>query len=278
MNHQRNSKLRQFLEELVSGHPHAGETSVSSQFTLEEGMDRTTYLAHERDMFQRIGPLYRLQQGWRLETEDPHVESGFHGLESKLINQDGNLVYEWAHALDENGLLIGNGSRAQTVSKMQHADGKWSRALAVTSPIPIVSFRPLFPCAWQKRMDVSDDGLFWSFCFLPEDDSGRTFWGKFRIRYSDHHVEEKTIWLRGLDRPHFLNPNFSLSDDRKTLTHDARLPWSVDVRFDDGETAYLEFPRTAKLVFSKPVQWACLTDALDHDWIVSNGPLDFLDF
>ena len=278
MNHQRISLLRQFLSELVDGVPDAGEHSVSLSFIREEGMGRKTYLEHERAMFKKIGPLYHLAQGWRIETDAPPLEAQFQGVETRLINSDGDLVYEWAYALDELGQITGNGSGAQTVSKMQHSDGKWSRALAVASPTPIVSIRPLFPCAWQKRMDVSDDGLFWSFCFLPEQDSGQTFWGKFRIRYQDGSVEEKHVWLRGLDRPHFLDARLSLSEDDKILTHEARLPWSVNVKFEDGETIYLEFPRTQKLVFSKRVVWACLTDSLDHDWIVSKEPVDFLDF
>lgn len=279
MNNHRVRYIRQFLDELISGVPNSGTSSISPEFKMEDGMDKETYLQHERKIFSEISEKYKLWKGWRIEASESTYPN-FSGAEVMVINSGGDLVYEWAYALDSNDLLKGSGGLSQTVSKMQHSDFKWTRALAVSSKIPIVSIIPLFPCSWQKRTSISDDGLFWNFCFLPENDHGNTFWGEFRIRYADNKIEKKAVWLRGLDRPHFINPNLSIvADEGNTiLTHNANLPWSMDIKFADGESKYIEFPHWKRIKFNKEVVWACLTDSLDHDWIISTRPINYLDF
>jgi hypothetical protein len=260
--------LRQFFTALIESRDSEARAALSPRFEWEEGLDVESYLSHEFRMFAELRPLYDLDRHFHLRLSTQPSPSDRILLEVEFFNSNSQFVYEWLYVLDLDGRLMGNGSRCQTVSKRQHSsNGSWW-ALAIQCDEAVIDVRPLFSHSNIRRTDLSPDGRFWNLSFSTPDD-GHSFYGDFRIRYAKR-VEIKRIWIRGEDRPQFSRNAPMLGTDRRTLTHPAALPWSLAFRLDDGTEGYLPFPRTDSFQFDSPVAWACLTDALDHDWIFSH--------
>lgn len=250
------------------------DACLSPRFATDEGMDRCAYLDHELQLFTEVGPLYDLGNGFSLNTALAPISTPERVVvETQIVNRSNCLVYEWAYHLDEVGRILGNGSGAQTVSKIQVANGtRWIRALAVTSPRPIAVIAPTQPTTALSFQQTRDDGVFWNLCFVFQDDLPLTKWETFRIRYLDGTVERKHVWLRGFDRPLFHPSSVTLSGCEVHMT--SALPWSLASRCVNGGQNYIRFPRMVVARHAEPVVWACLTDAFDHDWISSLEPLE----
>jgi hypothetical protein len=251
-----------FLKSLIGNDIKNASLCLSDSFTTDEGMEKEFYLLNELSLFQKLSHLYLLSDESFIKSKLIDADTSASFCEVQLLNKDGDLAYEWCYKLDSNSKILGNGSKCQTVSKVQHCNNDCWWALAVESPHEIIDIRPLFPCEEIWRTNISPDKKFWNLCFKSTD-VNTSFYGDFRVRYKSH-AEIKRVWMRGNDRPLFYNKPIKINGREIEIT--AKFPWSLSIK-TKTEEKHIEFPRDGSYSFQDEIEWACLTDSLDHDWI-----------
>lgn len=265
-------KICQIITALITQDQILFETFISPDFLIHEGMDRESYIAHELEMYRELAPVYQLHKGFNVSIQkekDNHYSI-------ILVNVFNEISAEWIQVFDHNGLILGNGSKCQSISKIQTYGGEQVRSIAFQSPVPIVSVRPQFGCEYINYHFPENPADFWNFVFVPENEDNQTHFLTFKIRYKDGSIELKEIWCRGLDRLFLHRPQLILSEDGLTLTHNSPRPWGISVKYENHQTEKIEFPTEFNISFAQPVTWLCLTDARDFDWVVTREHFSLL--
>lgn len=266
MNSPQPIKVCQIITSLIQQDRLAFEHFLSPLFLLHEGMSLNEFISHELTMYKEFSPIYELEDGFDINISQ-EKENQYSII---LTNKKHNMVAEWLQTFDQNGLIKGNNSKCQSISKIQTHGDERVRSIAFQSNVPIVSVRPQFNCDYiQQAQPPENPTDFWNLIFsLPNDDYSTQFL-PFRIRYANGNLEIKEIWCRGTDRPNNNNPQLQLSQNQKEIHFNTPIPWSVSVKYEDGVEETIPFPLTKSVALNKKADWVCLTDARDFDWICS---------
>jgi hypothetical protein len=253
--------LNDWFRALIEG----GECPRATADFLEDGLSYDEYITQEKAIFQALAERYGLKQGWLLSVASAPMEVG-ETLEVQLVNKDGLLAYEWPYSF-RAGEACGNQSYVQIVTKCQTINGGAAhRAFAIDSRHqPFVWLTVCESHDVIQNVTKSADGEFDTFAFALKNDTFDSRWVRIRSRWAQM-TESRWVWLRGFDRPGFKYPKIKMSEDG--VTWDVPLAWSVAYRKRDGESVFVEFPHTQAINVKKSeLEWLCLTDAYDHDWI-----------
>jgi len=254
--------LHGFFKGLINGLP--VNCFFSPLFIVDEGMMLDNFIAHEVEVFNRLSNIFKLENIFSIYVNS----SGLNWIDISLLNECGDVAYEWVYFFDENNLIIGNNSNIQSVAKLQFTMGTYKplRSLVIESKMAIREIFIKNKIINLAEMTVVGNGDgFLNYIFEIENDDFKTEWMDF-IFYGDGFKENKRILMRGIDRLGFTEEYPVVKENRVTLKD--RLIWGLNVWFDDDSSVYVSPPNSNVIDFEKKVKKCIVTDTLDHDWIV----------
>lgn len=264
---ERSDTIWRIIAGLIDGNVPA--ECLSDDFGIHEGRSLPEWSVHEHREFAMR------RQAFGLDLETLSIRLDHERMPGRItfsvLGAQNELAYQDTWHFDDRGLLTGNGSRFEIVSKIHFdASGRHLRAMAVRSPAgKIVSVVPIgvnvSEAFLHEGMRFGEDD-FVTFTMAVEDDDLEGFSAKFRMADDAGNRSTEVVWMRGIDESGFVDGLYPAIKGCSVLVGGDGPSWSMSVALMDGSRMSIDHPRPGRYEFAAPVGTAILTDAMDNDW------------